>query len=211
MLRAIVQFSIRFRGLVIAVAMVTSAYGMFRLSRAGLDIFPEFSPKAVIVQTESPGLSTEQVEVLVTRPIENALAGLVGLDYVRSESIQGLSVVTAVFMDDTNVHRNRQLVAARLTNVRRDLPATVDTPVTVPLASASATVRTIGIRSDRFDFMELRTLVDTVMVPKLLSIPGVADVNVFGGERASVQVRFDPDKLERFGVTIADLARAVRR
>jgi len=97
MLAALVRFSIRFYGVVIAVALVILSYGGYRFLNAGLDIFPEFSPKRVIIQTEAPGLSSEQVEVLVTQPIEMAVSGLIGLKTVRSESIQGLSIVTVNF------------------------------------------------------------------------------------------------------------------
>lgn len=210
MLARIVDFSLRFRGLIASLAVITTVYGLFRLSRAGLDIFPEFSPKSVIVQTEAPGMSTEQVEILVTQPIENALAGLIGLDHVRSESIQGLSVVTAIFKDDTNLILDRQFVAERLTDVRRVLPPTAATPVVVPLASSSATVRTIGLQSDTVDLMTLRDLVDATIVPNLLSIPGVADVNVFGGDIRSLQIRLKPEALRRFNISVNEIVEATR-
>ena len=98
MLASIVRFSIRFRGVVIGLAALVMLYGIYQLSRAGLDIFPEFSPKLVIIQTEAPGYSPEQVELLVTKPVENALNGTIGVENIRSESIQGLSIVNpAVF------------------------------------------------------------------------------------------------------------------
>src|SRR4051812_14269921 len=97
MLAVIVRFSIRFRGVVLAIGALLLVYGCFDLMRAGLDIFPEFSPKQVIIQTEAPGLATEQVERLVTQPIENTLGGVVGLKELRSESIEGLSIVTVIF------------------------------------------------------------------------------------------------------------------
>src|SRR3990172_1289649 len=160
MLAAIVHFSIRFRGVVVALALVLVVYGAYQISRAGLDIFPEFSPKLVIIQTESPGLSSEQVEILVSQQIENALGGLINLDYIRSESIQGLSIVTVVFDEDSDVYRNRQLAAERLSGISAKLPSNVKQPVIVPLASSSATILTIGITSNERSLMELREIAD---------------------------------------------------
>ncbi len=107
MLAAWVRFSIQFRGVVITAAVLVLVYSGYTISRAGLDIFPEFAPKQIIIQTESPGLSAEQVEVLVTQHIENVLSGMIGLQNTRSESIQKLSVVTATFDQDTDIYRNR--------------------------------------------------------------------------------------------------------
>lgn len=208
MLAAIVAFSIRFRGVVAGLAAALLVYGAYDLARAGLDIFPEFAPKLVIVQTEAPGLYAEQVEVLVTRPIENALAGTIGLWYVRSESIQGLSVVTAVFHDDTDIWRNRQLVTERLALVAPDLPPGTGPPAAVPLSSSSATILTMGLTSKTRSLMELRTLVDWTLVPRILSVQGVADVNVFGGDVEQLQVQVLPERLRTFGLGINDVAEA---
>ncbi|MBI4695478.1 MAG: efflux RND transporter permease subunit [Gammaproteobacteria bacterium] len=209
MLAGIVESSIRFRGVVALLALALTAYGVLRASRAGLDIFPEFSPKAVIVQTEAAGMAPEQIEQLVTRPIEAALTGLIGLDHLRSESIEGLSVVTAEFRDDTDILRNRQLVAERLADVRRELPGNAGIPMAVPLASSSATVRTIGLSSGRADLMTLRDLVDTSLVPALLAVPGVADVNVFGGGVRTLRIAIDPQALRRADLSVAELVDAV--
>ena len=208
MLSTIVRFSVRYYGIVIALSILLLAYGVFRLSNAGLDIFPEFSPKQVIIQTESQGFSAEQVEVLVTQPIESAISGLIGLDYLRSESIQGLSIVTATFAENTDIYLNRQMVSERLSSVGTLLPEGVGTPVPVPLASSSATVLTIGVRSDSMDMMELRSIVDWTIVPQVLSVSGVADVNVFGGEIKQLQIQIKPEKLSRYGLGIAEVIEA---
>lgn len=210
MLATLVRVSIRYRGLVAALALLVTAYGAAQLSRAGLDIFPEFSPKAVIVQTEAPGLSANAVEVRVSRVLENALTGLIGLDHVRSESIEGLSIVTAVFRDDTDIYRNRQFVAERLAVAAAGLPPTVATPVAVPLTSSSATVRTIGVRAGELDPMQLRDIVDAIIVPRLLSVPGVADVNVFGGAVRSLQVQLLPERLRAVALGVGDVTAALR-
>ncbi len=207
MLAAIVRFSIRFRGVIFALALLLIGYGIYEIPRAGLDIFPEFSPKLVIIQTESPGLSAEQVEILVTQQIENAIGGLINLNHVRSESIQGLSIVTVVFEENSDVYRNRQLVAERLAGINERLPETVKQPVIVPLASSSATILTIGITSEERSLMELREIADWTIVPRLLSVPGIADVNVFGGEVRQLQIQIKPEQLKRFGVSIEDVTR----
>ena len=204
MLASLIRFSIRFHGIVIALAVLIFLYGGYRFVTAGLDIFPEFSPKRVIVQTESPGLSAEQVEVLVTKQIETAISGLVRLESVRSESIQGLSIVTATFEENSDIYRNRQLISERLAGLVAQLPQGI-TPVVIPLSSSSATVLTIGLNSDSRDLMALRSLVDWTIVPRLLSVPGVADVNVFGGEIQQLQIQVDPVQLRRFNLVLDDI------
>ncbi|WP_026603277.1 efflux RND transporter permease subunit [Methylomonas sp. 11b] len=208
MLALLVRFSIRYSGIVVALALLLFAYGIYRLANAGLDIFPEFSPKQVIIQTEAPGLAAEQVEVLVTQQIENSISGLIGLQNLRSQSIQGLSIVTATFNEHSDVYRNRQLVSERLNSLSQRLPAGVGMPVAVPLSSSSATVLTIGMHSDSKTLMELRSLVDWSLVPRLLAVPGVADVNVFGGDIQQLQVQLQPAALQRFNLSIDDIVNA---
>lgn len=208
MLALLVRFSIRYSGIVVALALLLFAYGIYRLTNAGLDIFPEFSPKQVIIQTEAPGLAAEQVEVLVTQQIENSISGLIGLQTLRSQSIQGLSIVTATFNEHSDVYRNRQLVSERLNSLGQHLPAGVGMPVAVPLSSSSATVLTIGMHSDGKTLMELRGLVDWSLVPRLLAVPGVADVNVFGGDIQQLQVQLQPAALQRFNLSIDDIVNA---
>ncbi|MCC7413016.1 MAG: efflux RND transporter permease subunit [Gammaproteobacteria bacterium] len=211
MLASTVRFSLRYRGVVVALAFLLLGYGAYDLARAGLDIFPEFSPRQVIVQTEAPGLSTEQVEVLVTQPIENALGGLIGLARLRSESIQGLSIVTVVFAEDADVYRIRQLVAERLATVAATLPTGTGPPIPVPLASSSATILTIGVTSRERDLMQLRGTVDWTIVPRILAVTGVADVNVFGGEVRQLQIRPDAARLRRIGMGIDEVVAAARQ
>ncbi|GAB3675915.1 efflux RND transporter permease subunit [Salinisphaera aquimarina] len=208
MLSLIVRFAIRLRGVVLALAVLMLGYGAWQLTHAGLDIFPEFSPQQVIIQTEAPGLTAEQVEVQVSQPIENALSGLMGVELTRSQSIQGLSVATLIFAADTDTFRNRQIVAERLTTLGDALPPGVQAPVMVPLSSSSATVMTIGVTSKTRSLMDLRDLVDGTLVPRLLSVPGVADVNVFGGDIRQLQIQIDPARLRRFGVSVAQLRAA---
>lgn len=208
MLAALIRFSIRYSGIVVTLALLLLAYGGYRFVSAGLDIFPEFAPKRVIIQTEAPGLAAEQVEVLVTQPIETTIRPLIGLENLRSESIQGLSIVTATFAEDSDIYRNRQLVSERLASLGQKLPPGIGTPVAVPLSSSSATVLTIGLSSDTQSPMELRSLVDWTLAPRLLAVPGVADVNVFGGDVQQLQVQLKPEALQRFNLAIAEVVQA---
>ncbi|MDN5937720.1 MAG: efflux RND transporter permease subunit, partial [Salinisphaera sp.] len=211
MLAAIVGRAIRFRGVVIALALLVLVYGGWRLAHAGLDIFPQFSPPLIILQTEAPGLTAEQVEIRVTQPVERALLGLRGLKLMRSESILGLSVVTLIFEADTPIYRNRQMVAERLAALGNGLPKAAGSPVMVPLSSSSATVMTVGVTSATRSLMELRDVVAGTLVPRLQAVDGVADINVFGGGVRQLQIQFDPTRLRRFGLTIDDVAAAARR
>ena len=145
MLRALVQFSIRFRGVIIALACVLVGYGINTLSRAKYDVYPEFAPPRAVVQTEAPGLSPEEVEALVTRPVETAVNGVSGLESIQSQSAQGLSVVTAFFEEHTDVFRARQVVSERLSELAGQMPQGVKAPVMAPLTSAASLVLAIGL------------------------------------------------------------------
>ena len=210
MLAALVRFSIDFRGVVITAATIIMAFSIYQLNRAGLDIFPEFSPNLIVVQTEAPGYSAEQVEILVTRPIEAALSGLIGIDHVRSESIQGLSIVNVYFKETTDIYRNRQLVSERLSALANQLPVGVGPAKPVPMASSSATILTMGVISDSKNLMELRSIVDGNLVPTILSVPGVADVNVFGGKVKQLQIQIDQERLLKFGLGINEITEAAK-
>ncbi len=208
MLGAIVRWSIRHRGLVAALACLMLIYGGYRLTTASLDIFPEFSPKLVIIQTEAPGLSAEETEVLITRPIETALGGLARLTAMRSQSIQGLSVVNLIFAEDADLLRARQLVSERLARLGAALPDGLGPPVMVPLTSSSSTIKTIGFTSETLSMMELRTLVEGSVGPRLLRVEGVADLNLFGGDERQLQIRVTPDRLRRHRLSLADITEA---
>jgi CzcA family heavy metal efflux pump len=206
----IVRQSIRYPGVVVALALTIVAYGMFTLSRAHLDVFPEFSPSQVVIQTEAPGLSAELVETQVSQPIENALSGVPGLESLRSQSIPGLSVVHVYFQDGSDIYRNRQVVNERIGALAAQLPKGI-VPAMTPLTSSASTVLGIGITSGTRSLMELRTLVDWVIRPHLLAVRGVAEVNVFGGDVRQWQVQVDPGKLHRYGLALEDVVTAARR
>lgn len=210
MMSAIVRFSIRFYGVIIGLAILIVLYGSYSLTRSNLDVFPEFSPTQIIIQTESPGLSSELVESLVTQPIETTISGTVGVSDMRSQSIPGLSVVTVIFNEDSDIYRNRQVIAERLTTLSNHLPYGI-TPNITPLTSSASTVLGFGLTSKDRSLMELRTLVDWTVTPHLLSIPGVADVNVFGGDVRQYQVQVDPAKLLQYQLNINDVVLATQK
>jgi len=210
MIASIIRFSVRHPGLVVALAAALLAFGISRLFDASLDVFPEFSPTQVVIQTESPGLSAAWVETLVTQPIEQSIAGLDGLQSLRSQSIPGLSVVTVIFTDGTDIHRHRQGVAERLAQAATRLPPGITAELT-PLTSSASTVLGVGVTSETLDGAALRGLVERVLRPQLLAARGVADVNVFGGELPQWQIRIDPRRLARSGLSLGELADAARQ
>lgn len=209
MISYIVRQSIRYPGVVVALALTIVAYGLFTLSRASLDVFPEFSPSQVVIQTESPGLSAELVETLVSQPIENALSGVSGLESLRSQSIPGLSVVHVFFEDGTDIYLNRQVVGERLAALATQLPSGI-VPTITPLTSSASTVLGVGLTSEQRSLMELRTLVDWTVRPHLLAVRGVAEVNVFGGDVRQWQIQLDPQRLRHYGLAIEDVVAAAR-
>ena len=211
MIAFIVRQSIRYPGVIVALAVTLIIYGLYVLTRANLDVFPEFSPSQVVIQTEAPGLSAELVERQVTQPIENALAGASGVEIVRSQSIPGLSVVHVVFRDGSDVYRNRQVVGERLSVLASQLPAGVEQPTMTPLTSSASTVLGVGLTSKQRSLMDIRTLVDWAVRPHLMAVEGVADVNVFGGEVRQWQIQADPDQLLRHGLALEDLVEAARK
>jgi CzcA family heavy metal efflux pump len=211
MLQAIVRFSLRFRGVIVALACALLGYGIYSLTLLRYAVFPEFAPPQVVIQTEAAGLAPEQVEVLVTQPIENAINGVPGIDSLRSGSIQGLSVITVVFDPGTDVYRDRQVVAERLSAVAGQLPSGVEAPRMTPLTSATGTVLAVGLVSERQSLMALRTMADWTVRPRLLAVAGVAHVSVFGGEVRQIQAQFNPERLMRYDLAVADVIAAARQ
>lgn len=208
MLNSVVRFSVRYRGVVVALAAAFLLYGVVTLTRAKYDVFPEFAPPQVAIQTEARGFAPEQVEVLVTKPIEDAINGVPGVSIIRSQSIQGLSVITAVFGAGTDIYRARQTIAEHLSEVTPRLPRAARTPVMTPLTSSTGTVLVIGLTSPSGTLRDMRTFADWTLRPHLLSVPGVARVSVFGGEVRQLQIQIDPARLRAHNLTIADVVAA---
>jgi CzcA family heavy metal efflux pump len=206
----IVAGALKHRRIVVVLAAAFLVYGALAARHAKLEALPDFAPPRVDVQTEAPGLAPEQVERLVTQPIETALGGVADVESLRSESIQGLSIVNVTFAETSDVFRSRQLVGESLAEVGARLPANVRPPRLSPLTSATMDVLKIGLTSRVRTPLELRTIADWTMRPRLLMVPGVVRVNVFGGEVRQLQVQVDPQRARAHGVSLADVAAATR-
>jgi CzcA family heavy metal efflux pump len=211
MLRAIVAFSLRFRGIVIALACLAFGYGIYSALTAKLGVFPEFAPPQVVIQTEAPGVASEQVETLVTQPIENMLLGMNDVASVRSQSIQGLSVITIIFSESTDIFRDRQLVGERLIAVANQMPAGVSAPVMAPLTSATSVFLTVGIDSPKLKPMDLWSFAYWTMRPRLLAVPGVAKIAIYGGGERQLQIQVRPHRLLAYGLSISQVLAAAQR
>lgn len=210
MLRQLVLHSLRHRGLVITLAVCLLIWGSLTAFRAPLDVFPEFVQPQVTIQTEAPGLAPEQVEVLITRLVETAVNGASELDAVRSESIQGLSVVTAVFKESADIHLARQAIAEKLGSLGRQLPDGARAPTLSPLTSSTMDLLKIGMISEKMSGRDLRTFVEWTLKPRLLAVPGVAHANIFGGEVEQLQIQVRPEQLAAFDLSITDLIDAAK-
>ena len=210
MLQAIVEWSVRQRFVVVILAVALLGAGFYATHHAALDVFPEFTPPQVIVQTEAPGLSAAEVEQLVTTPVETAISGLPRFEVSRSQSIQGLSVVTLIFRSGTDVYRARQMVAERLAELTGKLPVGVKAPRVAPLTAATGRLLTAGFTSDKLSPIELRDRIQWQLRPRLLGVEGVASVTIFGGGVKQYQVQINPDYLAARGLTVTDVLDAAR-
>jgi CzcA family heavy metal efflux pump len=208
MLRLLVRWSVRNPVLLALLAAVFLVLGIRDTLRARLDVLPDFAPPQVQVQTEAPGLSPEQVELLIARPVEAVVLGAADAEVVRSESIQGLSVVTITFRDDVDPWRARQIIGERLVEIAGKLPAVASAPRVTPLTSATMDLLKLGLLSDRLSPRELRALAQWTVLPRLQAVPGVAGVHVFGGELPRLEVRVRDVALAAQGLTFADVAAA---
>lgn len=210
MLTQIVRQSVRHPWMVLTAALILLLIGGLSLRKAPYDVFPDFVPPQATVQTEAPGFVPDQVEALVTHPLETVINGANGVESVRSESIQGLSVITVVFKEGSDPYRARQVVAEALGDAAARLPAGVGTPTLTPLTSSTMDLLKIGFTSTRLSPMALRDLVQWTVRQRLLSVPGVARATVFGGQQRRIEIRVRPADLIARDLSIADLSSAVQ-
>jgi CzcA family heavy metal efflux pump len=210
MLSAIVRASLAHPRIVTALSVLIAVLSFGALLTARFDVFPDFAPPNVLVQTEAPGLDAQQVEALVTRPLEGLLAGTEDVEAVRSTSSQGLSAIQVVFNRRGDPYQQRQVITERLGEAANILPAGVGPPLLSPLSSSMQYLIHFGFTSDRLTPVQLRGVVRWVIAPQILGVPGVADVQLFGGAERERQVMVDPQKLVADGLTLDDVFRATR-
>ena len=205
----IVEFALHHRLWVLAAAVALLVFGVRAAQRTPLDVFPEFARPLVEVQTEAPGLSTPEVEALVTVPLESALAGVPDLETLRSKSVLGLSSVVLLFREGTDLLRARQLVQERLAFEASRLPAVSRPPVILPSLSSMSRAMKIGVTSPTLAILDLSELVRWTLRPKLLAVPGVANVSVWGQRDRQFQVLVEPERLRAHGLTLDAVRSAV--
>ena len=206
----IVSTSLQLRVIVIALAVLLMIAGFRTVRTTPLDVFPEFAPPLVEIQTEAPGLSTNEVESLITVPIENALNGTAALDTLRSKSVLGLSSVVLIFEQNTDLMQARQRVQERLALVAPLLPAAAQPPVILQPLSSTSRVLKIGLSSKTLSQMDLSALARWTIRPRLMAVPGVANVAIWGQRDRQLQVLVDPDRLRAHNITLAEVERATR-
>lgn len=208
MLNKIIRFSLHNRLIVLVAAVALIILGGFTAHNTEVDVFPDLNAPTVVVMTEAKGMAAEEVEQLVTFPIETAVNGATGVRRVRSSSTAGFSVVWVEFDWSTDIYIARQIVSEKLSAMANELPDNVGTPTLGPQSSILGEVLIVGLTADSTSMLDLRTLADWTIRPRLLSIGGVAQVSVLGGDIKEYQILIHPQKMKHFGVSLSDVLNA---
>ena len=209
MLNKIIHFSLHNRAVVLVAALLLLLGGFYTAKNMEIDVFPDLNAPTVVVMTEANGMASEEVERLVTFPIEAAVNGATDVRRVRSSSTTGFSVIWVEFEWGTDIYRARQVVTEKLAALGNDLPANVGKPTLGPQSSIMGEVMTIGLSSDSTSLLDLRTIADWVIRPRLLSTGGVAQVTVIGGDIKEFQILLDPGRMKHYGVGLNEVLAAV--
>lgn len=205
MLNKIIQYSLRNRLLILMAAAMLLIWGSYTASRMEVDVFPDLNAPTVVVMTEAQGMAPEEVERLVTFPVETAVNGATDVRRVRSSSTTGFSVVWVEFDWGTNIYTARQIVSEKLATLGDALPSTVGQPTLGPQSSILGEMMIIGLTADTTSLQDLRTIADWTIRPRLLSTGGVAQVAVIGGDIKEYQILLDPSRMKHYNVTLNEI------
>ena len=208
MMRSIAGTSIHYRFLVVTIAVALIAFGITQLNEMPVDMLPEFSPPYVEIQTEALGLSAEEVEQMITVPMEqDLLAGVAWLDVIRSESVPGLSSVVVYFEPGTDIYRARQMVTERMSQAAVGLPHVSKPPTMIQPLSSQSRFMIVGLSSEELSLMEMSVLARWTIRPRLMGVPGVANVAIWGQRERQLQVLVDPAQLREKRIPLLDIVK----
>ena len=210
MLNKIIGFSLQNRILVLVASVLLLIGGTYTAMHTEVDVFPDLNAPTVVIMTEANGMAAEEVEQLVTFPVETAVNGATGVRRVRSSSTNGFSVVWVEFDWDTDIYLARQIVSEKLAVVSESLPANVGKPTLGPQSSILGEMLIVGLTADSTSMLDLRTIADWTILPRLLSTGGVAQVAVLGGDIKEYQVQLDPERMRHYGVTLSEVMNITR-
>ena len=210
LLNGIIRFSLNNRMVILVIAALCLVAGIYSTMHTEVDVFPDLNAPTVVVMTEAEGMAPEEVERLVTFPIETAVNGATNVRRVRSSSATGFSIVNIEFDWGTDIYKARQIVSEKIAMVGADLPENVGNPTLGPQASILGELMIIGLTADTTSMQDLRTIADWTIRPRLLSTGGVAQVAVMGGDIKEYQILMDPGKMRRHGVSMDEVIYAVK-
>ena len=210
LLNGIIRFSLNNRMVILVIAVLCLVAGIYSTMHTEVDVFPDLNAPTVVVMTEAEGMAPEEVERLVTFPIETAVNGATNVRRVRSSSATGFSIVNIEFDWGTDIYKARQIVSEKIAMVGADLPENVGNPTLGPQASILGELMIIGLTADTTSMQDLRTIADWTIRPRLLSTGGVAQVAVMGGDIKEYQILMDPGKMRRHGVSMDEVIYAVK-
>ena len=210
MLNKIIGFSLQNRILVLVASVLLLIGGTYTAMHTEVDVFPDLNAPTVVIMTEANGMAAEEVEQLVTFPVETAVNGATGVRRVRSSSTNGFSVVWVEFDWDTDIYLARQIVSEKLAVISESLPANVGKPTLGPQSSILGEMLIVGLTADSTSMLDLRTIADWTIRPRLLSTGGVAQVAVLGGDIKEYQVQLDPERMRHYGVTLSEVMNITR-